>query len=71
MAIARKCDRCGNLYAYYPTGNKSQYNAIRKIQTNIVGETINGAHGLVIDFCPECMDEFEKFMAVKFQEEKK
>ena len=71
MALAKKCDRCRKLYEHYPIGNKAQYNAIRKIQTNIAGETINGTHGLVIDFCPECMDEFEKFMAVKFQEEKK
>lgn len=24
-----------------------------------------------IDLCPECMGEFEKFMSVKFQEDKK
>ena len=69
MALAKKCDRCGKLYEHYPTGNKSQYNAIRRIQRNGVGETINGFDNT--DLCQECMDEFEKFMTAKLREEKK
>lgn len=70
MAIAKKCDRCGKFYEHYPTGNKLQCNAIRKIQRNVAGETI-AKNDLVIDLCPECMDKFEKFMTAKFQEEEK
>lgn len=71
MAMAKKCDRCGKLYEYYPTGNKLQYNAIRRIHRNAVGETITCIKTLTTDLCPECMNEFEKFMTAKFQEEKK
>lgn len=71
MAMAKKCDRCGKLYEYYPTGNKLQYNAILRIQRNAVGETITCIKTLTTDLCPECMNEFEKFMTAKFQEEKK
>ena len=31
MAIARKCDRCGKLYEYYPKGNKIQSNGVQRI----------------------------------------
>ena len=68
MAIAKKCDRCGKLYEHYPTGNKSQYNAIRRFQRNAVGETITCVNTLTTDLCPECMDEFEKFMTAKIKE---
>ena len=68
MAIARKCDRCRKLYEHYPKGNKSQSNAIRKIQRDATGGTTNVF--LVMDLCPECMDEFEKFMTAKLKEEK-
>ena len=70
MAMAKKCDRCGKLYEHYPTGNKLQYNAIRRFQRNAVGETITCVKTLVTDLCPECMDEFEKFMTAKLREEK-
>lgn len=71
MAMAKKCDRCGKLYEHYPTGNKSQYNAIRRIQRNSIGEAVHGVYEHSADLCPECMDEFEKFMTAKLQEEKK
>lgn len=61
MGFVKKCDRCGNLYEYYP---------IRKVKRNIVIETI-AKYDLVINLCPECMDKFEKFMTAKFQEEEK
>ena len=31
MAIARKCDRCGKFYEYYPKGNKVEYNGVQRI----------------------------------------
>ena len=61
MSFVKKCNRCGNLYEYYP---------IRKVKRNIVIETI-AKYDLVINLCPECMDKFEKFMTAKFQEEEK
>ena len=67
MAMAKKCDRCGKLYEHYPTGNKSQYNAIRRFQRNAVGETITCVKTLTTDLCQECMDEFEKFMTAKIK----
>lgn len=71
MAMAKKCDRCGKLYEHYPKGNKAQSNAIRKIQRDALGGTVNAYSEWVMDLCPECMNEFEKFMTAKFQEEKK
>ena len=61
MSFVKKCDRCGNLYEYYP---------IREVKRNIVIETI-AKYDLIINLCPECMDKFEKFMTAKFQEEEK
>lgn len=71
MALAKKRERCGKMYEHYPMGNKTECNAIRKIQRNPVGDTVNSAYAPPIDLCPERMNEFEKFMSVKFQEDKK
>lgn len=65
MALAKKCDRCGKLYEHYPNGNKPQCNTIKKFERGRVGETINGCNGVTYDLCPECMADFEKFMAAK------
>lgn len=62
MAMAKKCDRCGKLYEYYPKGNKAQSNAIRKIQRDALGGTMNAYREWVMDLCQECMREFDKFM---------
>lgn len=70
MSIARKCDRCGKLYEHYPRGAKSQYNAIRKIQRDIIGGTTNAYNDWVVDLCSECMNEFDNFMTAKHKEEK-
>ena len=60
---------------YPPTKQDSEYLKIyekfRKIQRNPVGETVKFTDSPAIDLCPECMNEFEKFMSVKFQEDKK
>ena len=59
MAIARKCDRCGKLYEYYPKGNKVQHNGLQRIYGRI-----NGGYDTdrPYDFCPECMNAFNDFM---------
>ena len=68
MAIARKCDRCGKLYEYYPKGNKIQSNGVQRIYREKSGCF---RYTTAYDFCPECMDAFDKFMINgKFMEEK-
>ena len=62
MALAKKCDRCGKFYEHYPKGNKSQSNAIRKVQKDDTGGTVNAFANWVIDLCPECMNSFEKWL---------
>lgn len=59
MAIARKCDRCGKLYEYYPKDNKIQANGVQRIYKHI-----NGVYdrGNALDFCPECMNVFDEFI---------
>ena len=59
MAIARKCDRCGKLYEYYPKGNKVQYNGVQRIYRHKNG---NLDYEEIFDFCPECMNAFDEFM---------
>ena len=59
MAIARKCDRCGKLYEYYPKGNKVQHNGVQRIYRNKHGSL---GHEETFDFCPECMNAFDEFM---------
>ena len=62
MSLAKKCDRCGKLYEHYPKGNKSQCNAIRRVQRTQTGEFTNSCGFPVHDLCPECMSAFDKFM---------
>ena len=66
MAIARKCDRCGKLYEYYPICsrnlrlcNKIQYNGVQRIYNHINGGYDSDSP---LDFCPECMSAFDEFM---------
>lgn len=63
MALAKKCDRCGKFYDYYPIGDKVQYNALRMIQKKITGETKN-SHA-AYDLCSDCMYAFAKFITEK------
>ena len=63
MALAKKCDRCGKLYEH--SCNYSQYNALRIIQKNITGSTINGNTEYDLILCQECMEELTKFIAAR------
>lgn len=60
MALAKKCDRCGKLYEYYPKGSKVQYNGVRRVKIRPDG--CQSEQDCDLDFCPECMSEFDKFM---------
>lgn len=55
MSLARKCDRCGKLYEYYPG-----FNAIEIVKVNedksIIYETVGE------DLCFKCMNELIDFM---------
>ena len=69
MAIARKCDRCGKFYEFYPLGHKSQCNGVQRIYITITGGYDSGKP---CDLCPECMKAFDEFMVNgKFVEENK
>ena len=69
MAIARKCDRCGKLYEFYPQGNKSQCNGVQRIYGRINGGYDTDRPN---DLCPECMSAFDEFMIRgKFMDVKK
>lgn len=60
MAMAKKCDRCGKLYEYYPTGKLIGNNAIRRLCKNEYGGIIFQDN--TIDLCEKCMSEFDEFM---------
>lgn len=61
MALAKKCDRCGNLYEHYPIGNMPGVcNAICKMRQGYSGST--ECTGAIMDLCPDCMESFMKFM---------
>ena len=66
MALAKKCDRCGKLYEHYPTGRKSQTNSIRKCMVLPDGSLYYSE--AIHDLCPECMEEFDKFLTAKLFE---
>lgn len=60
MALAKKCDRCGKLYEYYPIGKKSKTNAIRKCM--VLSDGYLSYSENIHDLCPECMKAFDEFM---------
>ena len=69
MALAKKCDRCGNLYEHYLKSKLVPNNAIRRLYKNEYGDI--GSQGDTIDLCEKCMSEFENFMMKgKFSDEK-
>lgn len=65
MALARKCDRCGKLYECWPIGNvPGVYNAITRLR-KADNDTILTQDNKSTDFCPECMEAFDKFMRIE------
>ena len=61
MALAKKCDRCGQLHEHYPLGNHPEVlNAIAICRRNATGTTEYTK--TVLDLCPNCMALFEKFI---------
>lgn len=61
MALAKKCDRCGDLYEHYPIGSPTgSCNAIRRVRRGLNG-TVE-YDGKSMDMCPDCMVIFEKFI---------
>ena len=62
MAFAKKCDRCGKLYECWPIGNiPGVYNAIARLRKADNG-SIQTYGSTTMDFCPECMNDFGRFM---------
>ena len=69
MALAKKCDRCGNLYEHYQKSKLAPNNAIRRVYKNEFGNI--SSQDDTIDLCEKCMSEFENFMMKgKFSDEK-
>lgn len=66
MALAKKCDRCGNFYEHYPKSKLVQNNAIRRLYKNEYGNI--SSQDNTIDLCEKCMSEFENFMLLKEKE---
>lgn len=65
MALAKKCDRCGKLYECWPIGNvPGVYNAITLLRKANDGTFLTQGNKS-IDFCPECMKAFDKFMSIE------
>ena len=60
MSLAKKCSRCGKFYEHYPTGEKTQWNGVARIYMDHRGTFRE--HHCWLDFCPECMSAFDKFM---------
>ena len=60
MALAKKCSRCKKYYDHYPTGDKKQWNGVLRIHVDKTG--VRTDWHMDLDFCPECMSEFDKFM---------
>ena len=61
MALARKCDRCGRLYEYYPVGNQNGvWNSVQLIRKSITDIRI--ANKDTMDLCCYCMNDLQKFL---------
>lgn len=58
MAVAKKCDICGQLYEIYNTRNDAK-NVNGIMFVNIDGESKYYAHD-VMDCCPECIESIKQ-----------
>lgn len=62
MAQARKCDRCGKFYKYYPVNDTSSVcNAIICVRIDSAALKIKYREDHM-DLCQNCMDDFRDFM---------
>ena len=60
MALAKKCDRCGNFYEPYNMTNDSKN--INGIMTLNLDNLKKYYSHEPLDLCPECKDAFEEWM---------
>ena len=63
MALAKKCDRCGNFYEAYNTTNDSE-NISGIMTLNLDDQRRYYSHE-PLDLCPKCKDAFEKWFRMK------
>lgn len=62
--MAKKCDRCGNLYEYYEGKlNKRTVNGIVPILTD--RDDTSYLRREYYDLCPDCMKQFIKWITTK------
>lgn len=61
MAQAKKCDRCGSLYAPHRR-NEGFYKINGVILADISNDGTHLTRGPSRDFCPECTDEFMRWL---------
>lgn len=68
MALARKCDRCGNLYeVLYININHKRLNSIIIADRDMIGSYSN--HG-IFDLCPECLKSFKSWLNMEVTDTK-
>lgn len=58
MALAKKCDRCGEIYD--PYGSNSEFNAIIPAYIDTSGFAVKKFR--VIDLCPKCRKSFKEWL---------
>lgn len=68
--LARKCERCGNLYECYEKYEKGeeQFNGIMKVDMDMKNCYSNMGE---IDLCPECKQSFLKWLYAPLEEKEK
>ena len=59
MAIARKCDRCGQ---NYDENKKYRYNLVMGTVIGLRFETLEGFNSSRIDLCDECFGKIKNFL---------
>ena len=67
MALARKCDRCGNFYNPYISRTiKGDFNALKLINCYLTNDFYSNR---IYDLCPDCLDSFIKWLNNENQKE--
>lgn len=64
MATAKKCDRCGKLFEIY-----NEQHDLKNINAVLTANAVEEAHhyysGKLLEFCPECCNEFVQWFEKK------